>query len=101
MNNTPTANSKPTRAEMLNVLYENICYVNFTKIDGTQRRMICTLISDYLPERPVLDGSETPKRTPKRTPTNMVVWDVERGDWRSFNLDSVTDWGIENDHRKP
>lgn len=88
------SNIQDLREDMVAVLRENICVFNFTKADGTQRNMLCTLISDYLPERPVLEENSAPVKPRKRNPDNIVVWDVDIGDWRSFNIRSVTKWGI-------
>ena len=87
-------NTQDLREDMLSVLRENICVFNFVKSDGTNRTMLCTLISDYLPERPVLEENSAPAKPRKRNPDNIVVWDVDIGDWRSFNIRSVTKWGI-------
>jgi hypothetical protein len=66
-------------------LKESVCHVTFTKVDGTERVMECTLLPQYLPE-------EFRNRAPMLTETvgNAVsVWDVQNGGWRSFRLDSI------------
>ena len=64
-------------------LYNEKCRVTFTKRDGTQRVMLCTLRPDYLPEQ--LDLEEHANSHPD----HVVVWDLEKKAWRSFRYDSV------------
>ena len=74
----------------LNSLYNNICFVNFTKMDGTLRGMRCTLRSDMLP--PQTDLEEHTQR--KQTTESIAVWDLEVKGWRSFRNDSVIDFKV-------
>jgi hypothetical protein len=63
------------------------CEVVFTKKDGSERQMVCTLHPDYLPQRdPDEKGAST--SSPEKEDT-VVVWDIEAGAWRSFRIDSV------------
>lgn len=55
----------------------------FTKKDGTERKMKCTLMPELLPERTI---TET---TRKQSTTNIAVYDLEAKGWRSFTLKSV------------
>jgi hypothetical protein len=65
---------------------ENGVNVVFTKKDGTERAMLCTLIESKIP------GDKQPK-----TPTEVAstagqavrVFDIDKGEWRSFRWDSV------------
>jgi hypothetical protein len=78
------------RTSYLNSLYNNICFVNFTKMDGTLRGMRCTLRSDMLP--PQTDLEEHTQR--KQTTESIAVWDLEVKGWRSFRNDSVIDFKV-------
>jgi len=62
--------------------------VTFTKADGTERVMLCTLNENVLPKIEV-DESDEPK--PVKVLSNEVlrVWDVEKEAWRSFRWDSI------------
>lgn len=58
--------------------------VEFTKIDGSERLMRCTLQGMYLP------ASSPPVATEKDIEhTNFVVWDLDEEGWRSFRISSV------------
>jgi hypothetical protein len=58
--------------------------VTFTKKDGTERKLICTLKEDKIP------SEKTPKNTGKaKSEDSIAVFDLEKSDWRSFRFDSV------------
>lgn len=58
--------------------------ITFTKADGTERTMRCTLIEDKIP------GEKKPKGTGRSSPeTTQRVFDLDLQEWRSFKLDSV------------
>lgn len=71
---------------MLNQLQNNICEVTFTKVDGTVRKMLCTLISSYLPEKYRDQGS----LLTEVGRNNISVWDLNARVWRSFRVESVS-----------
>lgn len=80
-----------SREQALADLHESVCRVTFTKLDGTERVMLATLKEDMLPPR---QGDASP--TPTLRDRNLIaVWDVEKGDWRSFYPDRVTNWSRE------
>ena len=82
--------SMELRTSYLSSLYNNICFVNFTKMDGTLRGMRCTLRSDMLPAQ--TDLEEHTQR--KQTTESIAVWDLEVKGWRSFRNDSVIDFKV-------
>jgi len=58
--------------------------VTFTKKDGTERKMRCTLAKSKIPTE------KTPKNTGKsKSDDALAVFDLEKNDWRSFRWDSV------------
>jgi len=63
-----------------------IINVRFTKVNGEERVMNCTLLSEYLPKQ--MDFSES-----KPNDQVLSVWDVDIGGWRSFRVESVSDVG--------
>ena len=75
-----------TKQEMQEILRVRPAVVTFTKTNGEQRVMHCTLHHSYLPEQ--TDIEEQIARD-DRTET-VAVWDIEKEGWRSFRLDSVT-----------
>jgi len=62
--------------------------VTFTKKDGTERVMECTLRPDLLPSVVVTEDAE-PKRKKTANEDVMAVYDLEAKGWRSFTLKSV------------
>jgi len=59
--------------------------VTFEKMDGTMRRMRCTLLPSFLPEQ---YRGKAPMLT-ETTPTAISVWDLDNSGWRSFRVDSI------------
>jgi len=65
---------------------KDLC-VTFTKKDGTERSMQCTLVERRIP------SDKTPKTESETTTSNgsaVRVFDTEKSEWRSFRWDSVT-----------
>ena len=48
------------------ILNEEVCKVKFTKVDGSEREMVCTLRPDLLPQ--ITEAKEPSNRKPDRTP---------------------------------
>lgn len=78
--------------DLLNLLHDHVLEVTFTKVDGAERVMKCTLKENVIPT-PENDGMQQSGFTPKRqvNPNVAAVWDVEANGWRSFRFDSVKD----------
>jgi predicted RNA-binding protein with RPS1 domain len=62
-----------------------IVKVSFTKKDGTGRVMLCTRNMAAIPEDKHPKGSGKAK-----APHLIVAFDIEKGEWRSFDEESVT-----------
>jgi len=63
--------------------------VTFTKQDGTNRVMNCTLKPELLPvveTKPLAEG----KQPRKESTTSIRVYDLEKKEWRSFTTKNVT-----------
>lgn len=58
--------------------------VTFTKKDGTERVMECTLQSELLPKQELKENS-----TKKENTDTVRVFDIEKQEWRSFTVKSV------------
>ena len=79
-----------TREQYKNDLRSGICEVTFTKKDGTERVMRCTLAQAYLPAREYEKTDEAATTTTRKiNPNTLHVWDMDKTSWRAFNLDSV------------
>ncbi len=68
------------------LLRNNVATVTFTKVDGSERVMRCTLLKEYIPNAATKDQNVVSEET---TNLNMSVWDVEAAGWRSFRINSV------------
>lgn len=79
------------REELLTALRNNTVYVSFTKKDGTVRDMRCTLREAMIPS----DAMPTGETTRKKNDDVIAVFDLEKDDWRSFRVDSVTEYSVE------
>lgn len=77
------------KTKLLEELKTKDATVTFTKKDGTNRIMRCTLRPEALPE---IVTESTRTSTKKREPDGTIaVWDLDLGAWRSFRLDSVVE----------
>ena len=78
--------------------------IRFTKADGTERDMKCTLNWDLIPENPPMavmsysasivgrvDGLVTESKKPRKEsdPAVIKVFDLEAQAWRSFRMDRL------------
>ena len=78
-----------TRDQMLDALRQDVCAVEFTKVNGDKRLMECTLRADMIPNDmlPKTDGNLTDGLD--RTIDVIRVFDTQAGGWRSFKVDAV------------
>ena len=80
-----TKDGKNGRKWLLGLLETEIVEIEFTKKDGTDRVMKCTLQEDYLPE---VDGVIVFEKD-RWKKDSLAVFDLEKDGWRSFRWDSV------------
>jgi hypothetical protein len=66
-------------------LHTTVCKVTFTKTNGEERVMHCTLNESMIPTSN--EPSDTPKRSKKDNPEVQAVYDVQAQGWRSFRWD--------------
>ena len=81
---------KTRQAEVKEDLQSKILEVTFTKKDGEQRIMTCTLVTEAIPvdkrPKPLAEGEE-----PKPVKDHLQsVWDIKAEGWRSFFWSRVT-----------
>lgn len=74
---------------IVDLLKSNIVTVVFTKVDGTERTMKCTLKEDILPKSDISRLVEEQTNARKQNDNVIAVWDVDNNGWRSFRLDTV------------
>lgn len=72
-----------SRDQLKSRLKEVIATITFEKKDGTLRQMKCTLKADCLP---TFDEN---KKNRAENPDVLPVWDIEKGEWRSFRIDTI------------
>jgi hypothetical protein len=77
--------------DILESLRKNICEVTFTKKNGDERTMICTLIPDFLPSTDALTEYNVAGGNTRGKSDTVTVWDIEESAWRSFKPSTVTD----------
>lgn len=68
-----------------NVLRTNIVQVTFTKVDGSERTLKCTLNPDFLPIEVITEN----KKERKQSTSSIAVFDVDLDAWRSFRVKDV------------
>jgi hypothetical protein len=76
-----------TRDGLIDMLRHNIVTVTFTKVNGDERVMKCTLRGELIPNAPTRNGELVVEQ--KSTSNNVSVWDVDANGWRSFRVENV------------
>jgi hypothetical protein len=73
--------------------------VYFTKKDGTERKMKCTLKEDIIPQKVTSESIVQVKVNRTFSDDALPVYDIEANGWRSFRWDSVTsiEWSLGED----
>lgn len=71
------------REDLVDRLKQSVVNVVFTKADGSERTMNCTLKLDNIPE------DQHPKGVIKSESDQIRVFDTDIREWRSFNFSSV------------
>jgi len=80
---------KMTKDKITETLRNNVKVVTFTKADGTERVMKCTLMPEHLPEQVSVPEPGVEHAVRKQNDNVCSVWDIEKEGWRSFRVDSV------------
>jgi hypothetical protein len=77
------------RDTILDNLRQNVLQVSFTKVNGENRIMRCTLRPDILPPGYAQVDITEETAFHKTNPDVIACWDVQNLGWRSFRIDSV------------
>lgn len=83
-----------TRNEMMEMLTTSKCRVIFTKLNGEERDMLCTLREDLIPQ--ATKEPITQKAVREINVEVIPVWDVKAEGWRSFRVDNVVSFSHDN-----
>lgn len=75
-----------TKSGLMARLKKEKAKVIFTKADGTERIMECTLMKSFLPEQIDIEEYTSERNTNDGV---IAVWDLDKEDWRSFRLDRI------------
>lgn len=76
------------RDEIIRDLRDHVAEVTFKKLDGSQRKMQCTLLPSHLPRNYNADHLEEMHQKEPNLET-VVCWDIQKQGWRSFHVDLV------------
>jgi WYL_2, Sm-like SH3 beta-barrel fold len=69
-------------------LHDGVVEVTFTKKDGSERLLRCTLDPKIVPTY-VSESTDEVKIERKKPENSISVYDVENSGWRAFQFDSV------------
>jgi hypothetical protein len=69
------------RDTLIKSLQKKAMRITFTKLNGDERIMDCTLQENLLPP--------TELKNRKENEDVLPVFDINKGEWRSFRLDSI------------
>lgn len=72
------------KASLTETARNGVITVRFIKVNGDERIMRCTLLSEYLPVQKDIEEIST-----KENSNVLAVWDIDANGWRSFRVDSV------------
>ncbi len=72
---------------MKEMLQTSQCRVIFTKLNGEERNMVCTLREDIIPS--ATKDPITQKKVRDLNEEVLAVWDTKAEGWRSFRISNV------------
>lgn len=78
------------KSTLVKQLQTRTATITFTKMDGTERVMRCTLIESYLPPKREEDEIIDRIIPTKGSPDIVAVWDLDKDEWRSMRIDRIT-----------
>lgn len=77
-----------TRQEIVAKLSQGIHNITFTKVDGTERTMPCTLDPAILPAVELIENEE--KKVPRKLNMDTLrVFVTDINEWRSFRIENL------------
>jgi len=75
-----------TRADIVATLKQGVHHITFTKVDGTERTMPCTLDPAILPTVDITEEKKVPR---KLNPDTLRVFVTDINQWRSFRIENL------------
>lgn len=79
----------PDRQFILKQMYQGVVSFTFKKKNGEMRDMQATLVTRLMESNQIKESNPNP---PEGDSNLIVCWDVEANAWRSFNMDTVTEY---------
>ena len=76
-----------SKQEIMQALNERVVTVKFKKVNGEERTMKCTLLNSIVPQ--IHNDPVKVEKERRENPDVVAAWDVEKGGWRSFRIDSI------------
>ena len=89
----------PTKADLKNLLDQNVVVVDFTKLNVDKRIMTCTLREDMKPPATKTD-TMSQKKVREISDAVVSVWDVNAKGWRSFRYDRINSVNIIEEYQQ-
>jgi hypothetical protein len=78
-----------SRDDILRSLRGTVMLITFTKSTGEERRMKCSLMPEILAKVNANYNVDADRKFHNSHPDLIVVWDMEKNDWRAFHVSSV------------
>jgi WYL_2, Sm-like SH3 beta-barrel fold len=78
-------NLEPLKEDVLKTLRAGETTVRFTKVDGSEREMRCTLSDVHIPT----DKHPKTSQSSSTAGSAIRVFDLDKSEWRSFRLESL------------
>lgn len=75
-----------TKEELRDQLKTKVADIEFEKVDGSMRKMKCTLIPNLVPPLPVAEEQDPEKVVRIQNDNVLPVWDLETDAWRSIRV---------------
>jgi len=75
---------------LADAIKKHVVRIEFTKKDGTNRVLVGTTKPNHIPK----DKKPTGDDTRKKSTEVVVVFDLDKSEWRSFRIDSLTKFRI-------
>lgn len=77
------------RKHLKEKLFDGKVEIVFTKVDGTERKMLCTLSGATITE-----AEKIPKGVGVSPNSTYRVFDLDKNEWRSFRWDSLKKYTV-------
>lgn len=80
-----------SKDELVDLLHNNDMKIVFTKADGSERTMICTLRSDAIVQ---YEKKTDKERTVVPNPDAVTVWDLEAEGFRRVTISKIISYEV-------